>query len=262
MNGTSRCTLVLSAALLFPGCGDSGSNERSRVIVFAATSTADATHAVAKRIRAQRGVDAKVNLASTSTLAQQVINGAEAGVLISADERWADYLQQRGRVVRRCDLLGNRMVVIVPSDSKIKITRPEDLLDPRIRHLALADPDTVPAGTYAKTALKKLGMWEQLRPKVVAATDVRQALAYVETATAEAGIVYSTDARVSSRIRVQLTLRPELTGPIRYPILLLKNGEQDPAAKVFFEYLRGPEAEQVFKQWGFEILGEPGSAEP
>ena len=144
--------------------------------------------------------------ASSSTLAQQIVHGAEADVLLSADTKWADYLADNGLVAQRRDLLGNRLVIVVPKDGKIDVRKPEDLLAAGIEHLALGEPQSVPAGRYAKQALSKLGLWPRLEAKVVPAGDVRQALAYVETGAAEAGIVYATDAAVSKRVRVAVEI--------------------------------------------------------
>ncbi len=228
--------------------------------VFAAASTSDAVERIAAEFQQQHAVDVQVSCASTSALAQQVVHGADADVFLSADRQWADFLEEKNHVVRRSELLGNRLAVIVPAGSKIEISQPKDLLDSQIRHLAMADPDTVPAGIYAQQALHKLGLWKDLRAKVVAGGNVRQALAYVETGAAEAGIVYTTDARISEKVDVRLRLDPELSAPIRYPALLLEHGRNNPAATAFYEYLQGPEAAAVFAQSGFEVRPQGGGA--
>ena len=133
------------------------------------------------------GVAVQTSYAASSTLAQQIVHGAEADLFLSADTKWADYLAEKGQVVRQQDLLGNRLVIVVPADSKIEVKRPDDLLAAGIEHLALGEPQSVPAGIYARQALTKLGLWDQLKAKVVSADDVRDALAYVETGSAEAG---------------------------------------------------------------------------
>ena len=121
---------------------------------------------------------------------------------ISADEASADLLAKQSLVAESKLLLGNRLVVVVPIDSRLDIHRPADLASATVDRLALGDPDSVPAGKYAKKALEKLGLWDKLKTKVAAAGDVRQALAYVETGAAAAGIVYATDAAASKKVRV------------------------------------------------------------
>jgi molybdate transport system substrate-binding protein len=178
-------------------------------------------------------------------------------VLLSADTKWADYLAENGLVAQRRDLLGNRLVIVVPKDGKTDVRKPEDLLAAGIEHLALGEPQSVPAGRYAKQALSKLGLWPRLEAKVVPAADVRQALAYVETGAAEAGIVYATDAAVSNRVRVAVEISSDLTAPIRYPVVLLKHGQQSAAARAWYGYLSSPEAAKIFRKYGFTVL--PGA---
>jgi molybdate transport system substrate-binding protein len=163
-------------------------------------------------------------------------------------------LAKRGLVARRENLLGNRLVIVLPNDSTLDVKKPEDLLAESIQHLALGNPESVPAGKYAKQALGKLGLWERLRPKVAAAEDVRSALAYVETGAAEAGIVYATDAAISKRVKVAVTISQELTGPVCYPIVLLRPAADRPEAESFYQYLHGPEARKVFQKYGFTFL--------
>ena len=163
-------------------------------------------------------------------------------------------------IARQENLLGNRLVIIVADDLKLNVKRPEDLLAVEIQHLALADPESVPAGKYAKQALVKLGLWEKLKPKVAAAGDVRVALTYVETGAAEAGIVYATDAAISKKVKVAAAISEELSGPIRYPIMLLKHGQNRPAAISFYKFLCSPQSLEVFRKYGFAILVETRTA--
>ena len=164
-------------------------------------------------------------------------------------------------MVRRQDLLGNRLVIVVPADSKIDVKKPADLLAAGIEHLALGEPQSVPAGMYARQALTKLGLWDQLKPKVVSAEDVRYALIYVETGSAEAGIVYATDAAISKHVKVVAEIPEKLTGPVRYPLLLLKHGQRGAAAQAFERYLTSPTAAKVFQKYGFTVLSN-GKAAP
>jgi molybdate transport system substrate-binding protein len=149
--------------------------------------------------------------------------------------------------------LGNQLVIVVPADSTLRIARPEDLLDERVRRLALGDVDSVPAGIYARQALTKLSLWEKLRGKVVNAADVRQALQFVQTGAADAGIVYATDGAVAKQVRVAAVIDSKLTEPIRYPLVLLKTGAKNPAAIELFEFLASDGAAAVFRKYGFQL---------
>jgi len=257
MNKATTGILLLAPLVLIVGCGRSDPEaDAPDVVVFAAASTTDAVKRVACRFEKQQGITVRTNFAATSTLAQQVTNGAGADVFISADRAWADRLERNGLVARRCDLLGNQIVIIVAADCPVEVTRAEDLLDPRITHVAIADPHAVPAGIYAREALQKLGLWEQLSPKAVASSNVRQALDYVETGAAEAGIVYATDAVLARSAVVRVELDADLTEPIRYPLLLMKEAEGNADAEALYAYFQESEAAEVFRQHGFRVLDE------
>jgi molybdate transport system substrate-binding protein len=118
----------------------------------------------------------------------------------------------------------------------------------------MGEPNSVPAGAYAMKAFEKLGLWEEIRPKVAAANDVRIALTYVETGAAEAGVVYATDAAICKRVRVVVELPESLTGPIRYPIILLTHGKDSAAVQSFYRFLGSPQSLKVFRTHGFSIL--------
>jgi molybdate transport system substrate-binding protein len=223
------------------------------VLLFAAASTAEALDAVTEQFRLQHGNMVRTNYAATSMLAQQVIQGAEPDVFVSASEPWADRLAERGLIAQRRDLLGNRLVVIVPQGARFRPTSLDELRDEHIRRLALGDSDSVPAGVYAKQALSRAALWGTLEPKVVSSADVRQALSFVETGAADAGIVYATDARASESVEVTVEVDPQLTDPIRYPVMLLKHGAGRPEARQFYQFLASQQAAAVFRRFGFSV---------
>ena len=229
------------------------------VLVLAAASTTNAVDEIRQQFAKETGTEVLASYAASSTLAQQIAHGAEADVFISADQKWADFLADKKLIVQRRDLLGNRLVVVVPADSTLKLAKAEDLATASIEHLALGDPASVPAGRYAKQALTKLGIWDRLEKKVVSAEDVRHALAYVETGNAEAGIVYATDAAVSKKVKVAAEIPLNLTEPIRYPVALLSHGQGRGSAESFYRYLGSPAAKKVFQKYGFVVLDEPES---
>ena len=253
-----RITLWLVALWpMFPGlfgCGGADSAGR-RVTLFAAASAGGALDEVREEFKRETGIEVEASYAASSTLAQQIAYGARADVFVSANTDWADFLDRDSNVPvkQRRDLLGNRLVIIVPTGSQLSLQSPQDLLDTAVERLALADYTAVPAGVYAKQALTRLGLWEQLEGKVVSGADVRQALAYVETGAAEAGLVYATDAAASARVKIVAEIPAKLTGPIRYPIVLLEQGRSNPQAESFYRYLHSPEAARVFRKHGFTV---------
>jgi len=218
----------------------------------AAASTREPMERLAADFQAQTGIKVQVSLGPSSTLARQIEEGGSAALFLSADEGWADYLDKAGLVARRHDLLTNRLVVIVPADSKLKIPRLTDLTDKSIKRLSLAGPG-VPAGTYAREALEKAGIWKQVKDRVVSGKDVRATLAFVEQGEAEAGFVYRTDAEVSGRVQVALEVPDTMHRPIRYPLVLIKQQPIQPEAERFFHFLSSPDAAAVFRKAGFGL---------
>jgi molybdate transport system substrate-binding protein len=255
-----RFILPLTLIAAIAGCGSKPA-EKGVVTVFAAASTANALDEIKAAFAASTGAEVRSNYAASSTLAQQIAHGAEPDIFISADAKWADHVADKTPPARRRNLLGNRLVIIVPANSTIKLSKPEDLATVDLKHLALGDPEAVPAGRYAKQALTKLGLWEKLKGKVAAAEDVRHALNYVETGAAEAGIVYATDAAISQKVKVAAQIPADLTDPVRYPVLLLKRGAANKPAEAFYEYLGSPEAAKVFQKFGFAVLTEASKSQ-
>jgi molybdate transport system substrate-binding protein len=233
--------------------------DRRSVLILAAASTSNAIEEIRQQFTKDTGIEVQASYAASSTLAQQVVHGAAADVFISADLKWADFLDKKEQIARRQNRLGNRLVIVVLRESSLHLTTPEDLATAAVEHLALGDPESVPAGRYAKQALIKLGVWERLQGKIVPAEDVRHALAYVETGNAQAGIVYSTDVAISKRVRVVASIPAGLTEPICYPFALLKHGEGRPNAEAFYACLLSPAAGKVFEKYGFAVLGPPDS---
>lgn len=251
-----RIALILLTGLLLTATAPVQAKD---LLVFAAASLKNAAEDIAKAYEASGGGNVTYSFAASSDLAKQIENGAPAVLFISADTKWMDYLAERKLIVgdSRRDLLGNRLVLIAPSDSALTIKLAEgaplaqSLGDGK---LAMADPDSVPAGRYGKASLEALKMWSSVEPSVVRAKDVRATLAFVERGEAAAGIVYATDAMVSKKVRI-VDEFPEASHPkIVYPIALIA-GQDDAAAHAFYDYLNGDKARGVFLDYGFSIIG-------
>jgi molybdate transport system substrate-binding protein len=234
--------------------------------IFAAASTSDVLTALAKRFEQERGVKVQCSFAASSALAKQIENGAQADVFISADEKWMNYLQERRLIdaATRRDLLGNALVLIATKGRSFEVQMEPgfDLIaalkagagDGGFAGLALADPDHVPAGRYAKAALQHFGWWDAIASEVVPAEDVRRALAYVEMGELPVGIVYATDADASSKVEVIARFPEESHDPIRYPIAIISGA--NPKATEFVAFLRSDDAATEFKRHGFIVLSE------
>ena len=245
---TAAAILVAAAA---PACGVREEGPPS-ILFFAAASTQDAVREISTRFEAESQVPVTLNFAASSTLAQQILAGAGGHLFLSANVHWVKEVVTEGLASRRRDLLGNRLVVVAPPGSGLRLRKPSDLLDPKIARLSLADPEGVPAGIYARDALRRLDLWQPLRSKVVRGSDVRQALFFVERGEADAGIVYATDLRISEAVQPLLDLDTASSRSIVYPLVLLKSPGE--GARRFFEYLCSPESAEVFRRFGFSIL--------
>ncbi len=221
--------------------------------VFAAASLSDALQEIAKTYGSARGDRLVLNLAASSTLARQIREGAPADVFFSADEAKTDELAKAELIAAgtRRTLLGNTLVIVVNAGGGVPVSGPADLAKPVVSRLALAEPQTVPAGIYAKAYLQKAGLWEQVADKAVPTENVRACLAAVEAGNADAGIVYKTDALVSKKVKIAFEV-PVAEGPkISYSVAVVKSAKQAGAALEFVAYLASPEAAAVFAKYGF-----------
>ena len=225
------------------------------ITVYAAASLTDGLKEIAGNYESKTGDKIEFNFAASSVLARQIEEGAPADILFSADEAKMDALQKRGLIEKgtRHRRLSNSLVIIVPTDSPLTIQSAADLGSPKINHLALGDPQSVPAGIYAKEYLRKLHLWDELTPKVVPMENVRAALAAVESGDAEAGIVYKTDAAISKKARVAFAVPREEGPAISYPVALMKEAKEAKAARAFLDYLDSDAAGRVFEKFGFII---------
>lgn len=221
--------------------------------VFAAASLSDALKAIAVIYEATSGDTLRFNLAASSALALQIKNGAPADVFFSADEAKMDDLARSHLIATdtRRALLSNTLVIVVNTDGGANVSSAADLVRPSFGRLALAEPQTVPAGIYAKAWLQKIGLWKKVIDRIVPTENVRACLAAVEAGNVDAGIVYKTDALISKKVKIAF----EVTGPeapqISYPLAVVRTSKQPDAARKFVTYLASPAARAVFEKYGF-----------
>ncbi len=226
----------------------------AEVNVYAAASLTDVMKEIASAYEKESGDKILFNFGASSLLARQIIEGAPADMFLSADEAKMDELEQAGLIATetRGDLLSNLLVIVVPSDSKLVIASPGELVT-KSQKIAVADPRAVPAGIYTKEYLTRLGLWQKLEPKIVPTENVRAALAAVESGNVDAGFVYKTDANISSKVRIAFTVAAEQGPPIRYPIALIKEAKEKSAAAKFLAYLHSASARKTFERYGFIV---------
>ena len=242
------------------GAGTAGEHAPTALLVFAAASLSDALEEVDRAFTARTGVHVNASYAASSLLAKQIQAGAPADAFFSADLAWVDYLEERGLLQRgsRREVLGNALVLIAPADSplRLSITPGFDLTAALAAgRLAMADPDSVPAGQYARAALTKLGAWQGVSERLVRGENVRAALAYVARGEAPLGIVYRSDAQAEKRVRVVGVFPEDTHPPIVYPLALTVRARA-PAAR-FADFLTSETARQIFTRYGFAPLPTP-----
>jgi molybdate transport system substrate-binding protein len=242
--------------------GFAADTERAPITVFAAASLTNALQDLGDGFTKDTSVPIRFSFAASSALARQIESGAPADIFFSADLEWMDYLQTRNLIqpATRHDVVGNRLVLIAPADSLIKLhIEPKFPLAVALGkgRLATGDPGSVPAGKYAKAALTSLGIWNDIADHIIGAESVRAALAFVDRAEAPLGIVYETDALIDKNVRVVDVFPANSHPPIVYPIALTGAGKDETlkanAAK-FVAYLRGPAGDAAFKAYGFKPL--------
>jgi len=226
--------------------------------VFAAASLTDAMKDVSALWTKAGHPPLTLSFGASSTLARQIEQGAPAALFASADETWMDYLAQKNLIAAdtRKSLLGNDLVLVVQADKPLHVTIGPDFdllgLLGATGRLATGDPAHVPVGIYAEQALKKLGLWDKVAPRLAATEDVRAALLLVERAEAPAGIVYGTDAAVSKAVMVAGTFPASSHDPVSYPFAVVK-AHDTPEARALLTFLESPQAREVFVQRGFKV---------
>ena len=232
-------------------------NAEEQTRVFAAASLTNALNDVAAQWKKEGHPAPSLAFAASSALAKQIDSGAPVDVFASADLKWMDFLDERGRIIKnsRVDLLGNTLVLIAPKGKPVAVdmTAGFNLAGAFSGKLCTGEPGVVPVGIYAKQSMENLGWWESMQGRVVGTDDVRTALTFVERGECALGIVYATDAAISDKVEVLGRFPESSHAPIVYPFALVKDGRAD--AKAFLDYLtKSPEAAAIYDHYGFTRL--------
>lgn len=225
----------------------------ANLLVSAAASLKDALEEVKPLYRQTKSnVNVAYNFGASGALQQQIENGAPADIFVSAAQKQMDALESKNLILNdtRRNLLTNRLVLIVPKNSS-SITDFTQLTDSNVKKIAIGEPKSVPVGQYAEEVFTKLGILKQIRPKLVLGNNVRQVLAAVESGNADAGVVYTTDAKTSNQVKVVATVAENLHSKIVYPVAVLKTSKNASAAREYVEFLSNNQAKTVFEKYGF-----------
>jgi molybdate transport system substrate-binding protein len=198
------------------------------------------------------------NFASSGTLQTQIENGAPVDIFISAAMAQMDNLQKEQLILNdtRKNLLTNKVVLVVPADSTLSITSFQDLTNDKVKKVAIGDPKSVPCGTYGQQAFDLLGITAQIQSKEILGSDVRQVLTYVESSNVDAGIVFSTDAKTSTKVKVVAAAPDEINAKVMYPVAIIKASKIPDAAKDYLNFLFSAQAKAVFEKYGFTVVSK------
>jgi molybdate transport system substrate-binding protein len=254
-------TIGAGGTIALAACSGRQSNpkpaSKTTLLISAAASLKDVLNKIEPSFEQRNhSVEGTYNFASSGTLQQQIEQGAPADIMISAASKQMDALEKKGLILQetRQNLLTNRLVLIVPNRSVLGIARFQQLAESRVKRIAIAEPNSVPAGQYAEELFGNLRILDILQPKFVLGNSVRNVLAAVESGNADAGVVYETDARLSERVKAVATASAKLHSPIVYPIAVLKRSKQPEAARAYVEFLKSNQASAIFKQYGFGVI--------
>lgn len=233
--------------------------QKAAITVSAAASLKDAMDEVkANYAKENPNVTVTINYGASGALEQQIEQGADVDVFISAATKQIEQLKAKGLTMDDTtkNLLGNKLVLIVPKDSKVNITDFAGVTQNGIAKLALGEAKSVPAGQYAEEVFKKLNILDQTKTKAVYGKDVKEVLTWVATGNADAGVVYETDAKTSDKVKVVAVAADGTHTPIVYPATVIKSSKNGDAAKAFMAYLSGAQAKAVFEKYGFTVLAK------
>lgn len=242
MARAAAVTIALSALLLSSACGTS-SDERTTLRVFAAASLTDVLEAIVDsfEMTIEGAPEVQLNIAGSSLLARQIEHGAGAAVFVSAHPSWTSYLHERGFLGAAVELpISNRLVLVSRESGRRLIN---------VERLALADPEHVPAGMYARKALECEQLWRSLEPRTTATVDVRAALAAVEAGAVDAAIVYGSDARFAPELYAAEVVSPGCAPMITYTVGLSPAAGE--GAELFAAYLSDTLRGKLWRSFGF-----------
>jgi molybdate transport system substrate-binding protein len=251
MTHASRAAVLVLSLLCLPTLA-----RAQEITLSVAISMKEAVETLGRQFtQARPSVMLRYNFGSSGELQKQIEAGAPVDLFISAAQRQMDELEQKGLIdsASRRVFARNVLTVIKPAGSALDISKPADLLDPKVRRIVIGNPRTVPVGQYAEESLKALALWDRVQPKLVFAENVRQALDYVARGEVEAGFVYSTDIPVRAG-QVTEAFRPaeDTYRPVTYPVAVVKDSRQPALARAFIDLLMTREGQSALSRLGFQ----------
>lgn len=249
---------LLLLFFLLVACGERVglSTPAEPLLVAAASDLQFAFTEIGERFEAETGQKVTFTFGSTGNLTTQIENGAPFDILAAANVSFVDRLTEQGLTIPDTQQLyaQGRIVLVVNRDSGVQATSLEDLLDPAITRIAIANPEHAPYGVAAREALQSAGIWAEIEQKVVLGENVSQTLQFVQTGDAPVGIVALSIADVPE---VTGTLLPaELHEPINQALAVIRSTTNEEAARAFIDFVNSPAGRDIMKRYGFLLPGE------
>ena len=255
----SVLSALLCLWLLIGTIGEAQAASRSPLTLFVAASAVKPVEMAVQLFQQDHDVEVRVSAAASSVLARQLNAGAPAHVYVSANPDWMTWAADRNLIAgeTRTSLMGNRLVVVTPASGRLS-GEPGDVLKKAAEtgRIAVADPDHVPAGIYARAALETLGLWETLGPVLARAAHAPPAITLYAPGEVPAGIAYASDALLSKRVRIAADIPASAHPPVIYQAAVVKVGDS-PSARALLAHLLQPASQAIFTNHGF-ATAKPG----
>jgi molybdate transport system substrate-binding protein len=253
---TYRLAALALAALLLAVPAGVAAQRRPELTIYGASDLTFAFKELAPRFEQAVGVKVTLVLGSTGNLAKQIEHGAPADVFFAADRSFVDDLAHKDAVIpaTRALYAQGRIVLVTAKTAAFRPASLRELLDTRVRHLAIAHPQHAPYGKAAEEALRRLGLWDALRPRLVYGENIRHALQFVESGAAEAGIVALSVALGAAVDHVPID--PALHSPLDQACAVVRRSAHPELALAFIQFVNGPDGRTLMKRYGFLLPGE------
>lgn len=253
-----RLAVIAMAALLalvVGACSSSAAGQRRTLLVAAASDLQPALGEIAAQFERETGIPVTLSFGSTGQLTQQIENGAPFDVFAVAHVRYLDRLEAQGLLApeTRRMLAEGRLALVAREDRGGRVARLEDLADPSIRPIAIANPEHAPYGLAARQALETVGLWDAVQSRLVMGENVQQALQFVQTGDAMVGLVaLSNAARADAGLAVAV-VPPSLHEPIVQGVAMLASSSHQAEAMQFIDFVTGPTGREILLRYGFVV---------
>ncbi|MGP4107823.1 molybdate ABC transporter substrate-binding protein [Virgibacillus sp. L01] len=246
--------LLALSLLINAGCSNQESTEEHKLFISAASSLSNVLSKLGDEFESEHpNTTLTLNYGASGKLAQQIQQGAPVDLFLSADQKWMDNLSEQKMILEntRANFTENKLVLVSANNTNTPIDNLKGLMNTGLDQVALGNPESVPAGSYAKEVLTASGLWQDIQNKLVYAKDVRQVLTYVESGNTDIGFVYASDLKRSNMVTEVKKINKSLYGPIEYPTAVMASSDTKEKAKTFINFLQSDEAQSILAEYGF-----------